>query len=247
MKNNSNAVYAHLRESGPVRRSFSEGGNILIYVLGAIFLMGILLVVMRGSNQQGSNIDEETLMIRVSEVQRYGAELEQAVRLIVQEGYSEADIRFGHPNAASAYGLITDTPARQVFDEEGGAARFRDPPSGIQTTVTPWIFNARNVVNGVGSTGTDHSNVDLVALLMNVSEDFCVLVNELNDVENPLEKPPVEDNDVNYTNLFEGLYLRARHITTSSNEIFGKNEACFEGGGDPPNGTYHYYRVLLSR
>ena len=73
--------------------SNSQSGNILIYILGAVFLLGALTIMVKGSSAPGGGIDEEALIIRVSEVQNYGRELEQAVSYIFQNGHSEADIR----------------------------------------------------------------------------------------------------------------------------------------------------------
>ena len=227
--------------------SKSESGNVLIYILGAIFLLGLLTIVVKGSDSPGAGIDQETLMIRVSEVQAYGKELEQAVSYILAGGHSEVDIRFAHPDAASAYGDIIDDPTRQIFSRDGGGAKFRAPPSDIQTTTTPWIFNGENVVNGLGTTGTADSNVDLVALLMNVTQDFCISINEKNSIENPAGVPAQDQNAVSI-NPFTGNYTRANHIVDAGGIYFnGKSEGCFQGGGTPAVGTYHYYRVLLAR
>ena len=221
----------------------AQSGNILVYILGAIFLMGILLVVMRGSNQQGSNIDEEQLMIRVSEVQRYGAELENAVRLIMNNGFSEADIRFAHPNAPSGYGLITDNPGRQVFSSQGGAAKFRPPPSGIQITAAPWVFNGSNVVGGVGSSLTSPASADLIAFLPNVTRSFCLKINDALNIPEISGEPPSDDGIVNTTSIFTGTFSDSAWISSVHlNALNPHIEACFENSG-----LYHYYRVLLAR
>lgn len=226
----------------------TQSGNILVYILGAIILIGLLTIMVKGSSTPGAGIDREALEIRVAEVQQYGNELERAVAYVLRNGYSETDIRFAHPNHSSAYGDITDDPARQIFAREGGGATWRDNPSDIQTVDTDWIFNARNVVNGVGSTGTTHGNVDLIALLMNVTEDFCLLINNKNNIENPSDAPPQDNGTLQYSTLFVGDYSRVNHMAaTPTNYFEGKMEGCFEGDTDPPAGTYHYYRVLLAR
>jgi len=226
-----------------------EAGNILIYILGAIFLLGILVVVVKGSSTPGSNIDRESLLIRVAEVQAYGQELERAVAYVMRNGHSEADIRFAHPDADPAYGDITDTPTRQVFAREGGGARYREPPSDIQTTPTPtdWIFNGRNRIPSVGTDTATVGTTELIALLSNVTKDFCILINNKNDIENPLGNPPQDVGNIAYT-IFNGAYaLNAGSVIGSLSINPFKLEGCLEGGGDPPTGTYHYYRVLLAR
>lgn len=229
-----------------------QSGNVLVYILGAIFLLGILVIAVKGSSTPGAGIDPEQLTIRVAEVQAYGKELEDAVTYIMVNGHSESDIRFAHPNADSAYGDITDTPSRQIFSRDGGGAQYRDPPAGIQTTVTPWHFTGRNTVNGVGTNevvGTGNlQSADLAAILNNVSKDFCVLINEKNDIENTAGDPPQDSNDIILNLPFTGSYAETTTIgDQGTGKTFGKLEGCVEGDNNPPAGTYHYYRVLLSR
>ena len=229
----------------------NESGNILIYILGAIFLLGLLVVLVKGSSSPGSNIDEEGLMIKVAEVQQYGNELESAVAIIMSNGFSESDIRFAHPDAASSYGDITDTPTRQVFSKQGGGATFRAPPTGVQTTVTPWTFNAENWVPlvGTGSGGCGGSScVDLIAFLPYVSQSFCNIVNDKNDITGSSGPPPPDNGTVDITAVFTGSFNASYQIYDSGKVLGGEKEGCFEGGGaTPPAGTYHYYRVLMAR
>ncbi|MCI5061090.1 MAG: hypothetical protein MRY79_08480 [Alphaproteobacteria bacterium] len=227
---------------------YHQSGNILIYIMGAIFLLGILVVMMKGSSTPGSNIDQEQLMIRVAEVQEYGQELERAVTYILRNGYSESDIRFAHPNAPSSYGVITDDPERQVFHRSGGGATYRAPPSGIQTTATDWLFTGRNNAAGIGvdaATTGETRGADLIAFLQNVSQDFCILINEKNDINNPSDAPPQDTDDLFLSDLFTGSYAFQESVDAPETE--GKLEGCLEGAGTPPAGTYHYYRVLLAR
>lgn len=219
----------------------TQSGNILVYILGAIFLLGVLTAMVRGSNTPGGGIDEEALIIRASEIQQYGQELERAISYIYQNGHSEADIRFAHPDADSAYGVITDTPTRQVFSIDGGGATYREPPSDIQTTPTPWVYTGANRIPEIGTNA-----LDIIALLPNVTADFCLIMNETNNIENPLNTPPTDPDSMNITTPYDGNFSGSVQIgTTAINGL--KQEGCLGGGGTPPAGTYHYYRVLLPR
>ena len=225
----------------------SESGNILIYILGAIFLLGLLVVISKGSVTPGASIDHETLMIRVSEVQEYGKELEQAVSYVMANGHSEVDIRFAHPDASSAYGDITDTPSRQVFSRDGGGARYREPPEGIQTTATDWIFTGNNKVNNVGTSicGATSQCSDIIALLRSVTLQFCLAINDKNDIPSPANAPPVDDNFFSFSNPFVGDLTHLTAIYSTDNNLNGKFEGCFQESN--PSNDYNYYRVLLAR
>jgi len=227
-----------------------QSGNILIYILGAIFLLGLLIITVRGSGTPGSNISEENLILKVTEVQQYGAELQNAVAFILnQRGVSEEDIRFAHPDAHAGYGVITSIPERQVFSRQGGGATYRAPPEDIQVIAGDWLFNAENNVAAVGSTNNADTDkdVELLAILPNVTEAFCLMINDLNNITNPSDSPPNDNGDVSFATRFAGTFSMVETIGDTGNILDGKSEGCFEGGGTPAAGTYHYYRALLVR
>ncbi len=226
----------------------TQAGNILVYILGALFLLGLLVVMVKGSTSPGAGIDRETLELRVNDVQSYGNELERAVTYVLRNGFSESDIRFAHPNADSAYGDITDTPTRQIFDVQGGGATYREPPEGIQVIPTDWIFTAQNEVLEIGSFCNGGGCHELMSVLMNVTLDFCLLVNDKNEITNPAGAPPQDAIGFGYGTLFDGVFGAGdRTLNDGTGHIRGHSEGCVEGDTDPPAGTYHYYRVLLAR
>lgn len=224
-----------------------ESGNILVYILGAIFLMGILVVMVRGNFQPGSGIDAEKMMIQVSEIQRYGNELEAGIRYIIGNGYSETDIRFAHLNAASAYGLISDDPGRQMFSRDGGGATYREPPENIQTAENPWVFTGANKVENIGTDCPEASCAELLAILPYVTESFCLALNKNAGIENPGGRPPQNAGSSQITTPFTGTYAAASTIRDDNDHLSARREGCYEGNAMPSSGTYHYFRVLLAR
>lgn len=155
-----------------------EQGNILFMILIAVALIGLLTAAISQTNRpDGANIDKETLVLRVSEVQRYASELERAITFIAQNGISESDIRFAHYNAHADYGdLGADTDRTdQVFDREGGGANYRDAPSEINDG-SAWEFYGGTHIPGMGRA----DRAELVAVLPHVSQDFCDKINQVN-------------------------------------------------------------------
>ncbi len=223
-------------------RPHRQSGNILIYILGAIFLLGLLIIIVRGSSTPGGGINEETLVLKVAEVQQYGAELENAVSFILQKGISEEDIRFAHPDADPAYGVITDNPERQVFSKLGGGATYRAPPTNIQDVVTSWNFNGSSSVRSVGNDGAP----EIVAWLPYVTKEFCFAINEAVGVQNNGDDPPRDNNSINITRHYDGRFDIAI-ASVNSSAFATKLQGCMEGDVLPPRDTYHYYRVLLAR
>lgn len=152
-----------------------ESGNILFIILIAVVLIGALTAAIQSTNQpESATIDGETLTIRLSEVQRYAAELERGVAFIMRDGKSESDLRFAHPEASSDYGdLAADSdPSDQVFHREGGGAGYRPAPEGVNDG-SAWEFYGGTHLPGVGS-----SRADLIAVLPNVTQQFCDKINQ---------------------------------------------------------------------
>ncbi len=161
----------------------SENGNMLFMILIAVMLIGLLTaVIMNSGNSETANIDKETLLLRAGEVQRYAAELERAVMLVTTtNNRSEVDVRFAHPSADADYGTVTDEPDRQVFSRDGGGASYRAPPPEINDG-SAWEFYAGTAIPGVGTT-----KADLIAVLPNVTQQFCEKINSLNGQSTPAD------------------------------------------------------------
>ncbi len=220
----------------------NEHGNVLVMVLLAIVLIGALSVAIQGTSQQSNHIDDETLLFRVSETQRYATEIERGITFILQNGYSEADIRFSHPNAHNDYGdLSADTDTGdQMFDRLGGAAKYSSPPEGVNDS-SPWEFYGHTALPHVGS-----DEAELIALLPNVTEKFC---NRINDIIGYDTTMPQDDG----TCIHGGATSRYDDTTQFSSSPNTTNEATFSlkpstrGCVQCSSGEYHYFHVLLTR
>lgn len=237
-----------------------ESGNILFIILIAIFLIGSLTaVIMSGDDSESAAIDDETLVIRTSEVQRYASELERAIRFVIQNGSSESDIIFAAANAPSGYGSMIGNKGKQVFAKEGGGASFRAPPASINNGAS-WEFYGGTAVPGVGS-----DRADLVAVLPNVTQQFCLKINHVNG--QPLTIPSdtggggasaVNAGDCIFMNNADARFGPSATFYSSPNTMVAASfsqdpntsaprpalQACVQCARD---GKYHFYHVLLAR
>ncbi len=239
-----------------------ESGNMLFMILIAVVLVGLLTAaIMSTGDSENSGIDKETLVIRASEVQRAASEFERAVLFIVSNSKSEADIRFAHPAADPDYGdLAADTdPTDQVFHPKGGGAAYREPPDEVNDG-SKWEFFAGTAIPGAGSARTD-----LIAVLPNVTLQFCNKVNELSG--QPVTAVP-EDTGGGAASgsnpgdcLFigdDGRFDDAQQFYSTANTVdetsFAQDtntaaartalQACVRCDIGP---AYHFYHVLLAR
>lgn len=230
--------------------SHAQSGNMLVYILGAIFLMGLLVVLVKGSTNPGGGIDSETAVIATTEAQRYAAEVERAVNLIMQNGHSEADIRFSHANASSAYQNTLDAPlTRQVFHPSGGAARFRNPPSGVNDG-TPWQFFSNTHITGLGSNTASARKAELIMVLPNVVPGFCSEVNRANgqnlDIVAGVQDPAAGGCIYAPGSEFTGSFVSGASTNVPNDALFTLNpakQACIRCN----DGSLHFYHVLMAR
>lgn len=231
----------------------------LFMVLIAIVLIGALTAaIMSAGDGENSNISAEDLAIKVSEAQRQAAEYERAVLFILQNGISEADLRFAHPEESADYGdLAADTtPENQVFAPKGGAATYRPPPADINDG-SAWEFYGATAIPGIGS-----AKADLVAVLPHVTAQFCARVNALNGQTAPQDtgttppSGPAPGNCVHIGSL--GRFSDARQFYASPNtmdQTTFMQDATISAAKPAPQACVvceldserYFYHVLLAR
>lgn len=224
-----------------------QSGNIMIYILGAIVLIGLLMVLVKGSFQEGTGIDGEQLLLRANQLQQYAGEIERGVSYILREGVSETEIRFAAPNASSAYGSYSDTPA-MVFAPAGGAVEYKNPPAGINDG-SPLGFFATTHLTGLGTNSGSQIKAELLAVLPNVTQGFCNQINR--SIKQSIDLSQVTDPGANgcvYApgSEFTGTFSSGASTNTLDNDQLSRTpatEACVRCS----DGTFHYYKVLLSR
>ncbi len=239
---------------------YNERGNMLFMILLAVVLIAALsAAVMSGGSPESSNIDDETLAIKASEVQRYASELERAVFFAMQNGLSESDLRFSHPDAHADYGdLSADTDKTdQIFHRDGGGAAYRAAPSDINDG-SAWEFYGGTHLPGAGS-----DKADLIAVLPNVTAAFCTKINALNNqAASPTDTGAVAASGSNPGSCLHvgalGRFDAAQQFYTTVNTVdettFAQDysgaaartalQACVTCSLDSEN---HFYHVLMTR
>lgn len=224
----------------------NEKGNIFIIIFIAIVLIAALTVAVRGTSSGRDSISKEDLKIQASATIRYGAELENAVRQVLENGASENDIRFAHPDAAVDYGVITTTPSYQIFSQNGGRAAYRLAAPSVMASGTEgtWEFYGTTNIPQVGS-----ARAELIAVLPDITAAFCGQINK----ELGLTGQPDDDTTGTVPDCVQGTALYrfgaaagfsspANNLDSATFSTLPATSACVTCGVD-----YHYYHVLLAR
>jgi hypothetical protein len=226
--------------SHPIR---NDSGNVLFFILLAIVLIGaVTAAIQSGNTGQSASVEKESLSISLSSVKQYAGTLERGVRLIIDNGISESDLRFAHPDAPADYGDMTVNPTHQIFQQSGGAVDYQLPPSGINDG-SPWEFYGTTALPQVGS-----DKADLVAVLPKVTEEFCRKVNAENGF-NAATQP--SDSGACLYGGSTGRFNNANQfddsapntVTEASFSVKPSTEACVQCS----SGEYHFYHVLMAR
>jgi len=235
-----------------IHRRRHQSGNMLIYILGAIVLMGVLVVLVKGSMQPGTGIDAENVELQVSRVQTYASALERAVNYILMSGNSEADIRFAYTGAAAAYGTVGDTPKRQVFEQAGGGLVYTAPPTGANDG-TAWQFYGTTHITDMGTDTAGTRKAELIAVLPHVTLAFCNTVNQsvkqnidLGTTAAPVVSDPGACVNAGAGSEFAGTFLSGAAANTLDDTKLSykpAKEACVRCADN----TLNYYRVLMGR
>lgn len=230
-----------------------ESGNLIFMILLAVVLIGYLSVaIMNSGDSDGANIDDESIIIQASQIRSYVGELERGIRYIQQnDTVSEDDFRFAHPDADPDYGDLSSaplpSPANQMFHQNGGAARYRFPNSGINDG-SPWEFYGGTAIPSVGS-----DRADLVAVLPNISQALCDYINTSNS-------QPITLGDTGSC-VYQGSASRFNSSTqfdsspnimdessfaqnTTINAVKPAPQACVTCTSD---GANHFYHVIYAR
>ncbi len=219
-----------------------ESGNIIFIILLAIVLIGMVTAALRSGGLESAGIDREDLTIKVSQVRQNAAEIERAVTFALNNGISEVDISFAHPDAPSDYGTYGTNPQAEVFHPQGGAAAWREAPSGVLfSSGGHWEFYGATAIPGVGS-----DKADLVAVLPNVTEAFCDQINQING-QNPTQpSDPGACVNGGSADRFKGatpFSVAPNTMDVPTFTVVPAMESCVECAG----GIYHYYHTLLAR
>lgn len=227
----------------------TQAGNMLVYIIGAIFLLGLLIVLIKGSFQEGTGIEGERVVLKANQVQQYAGELERGVSYVLRNGISEADIRFAAPNALSVYGTYGNDP-EMVFAPVGGGVEYREPLPGINDG-TQWQFFGTTHIWNIGTNATGNQKPELLAVLPNVTLAFCNQINrnvkqaiDLTQVTDPSSEGCVNATGSEFNT--GSLFSSGADVNLLDNDEltnFPASEACVRCS----DGTFNYYKVLIGR
>jgi hypothetical protein len=203
--------------------------------------------MMRGGSpgKQG----EVQVMSAVTIIQ-YAEAVRNAVSTMKIDGIDDAAFCFDAPGWGNAgYNHAgCAKPQNKVFDGAGGGVMWETAPKDVMAG-SAWLFTGANGVSGIGSDCANAGCADLKMILPGLGRDTCLSINNQLKISMPGGEPP---DDAGYDmTKFAGVYSSTGTGDIGdeggSAALSGRTQGCFKSTSLPVSGTYHYYRVLLSR
>ncbi len=230
----------------------SERGSVFFYILLGVVLFGTLAFVVTRS-MRGKSTDAMTdrqRQLAASEIFNYAQTLEQGVSRIRRRGCSENEINFdnanltGYVNAGSPVDQSCD-----VFDVNGAGVTYSAPVSdwldsanSASSLYGEWFFTATSATDSASSAAND-----LLVILPFLKKEVCIALNDRIGIDNPSGAPPQDQSNGYAVTKYVGTISGSDVISSSGAELQGFQFGCFEGGGTPASGTYHFYYALIER
>ncbi|HEY0901365.1 MAG TPA: hypothetical protein VGD95_04515 [Micavibrio sp.] len=235
-------------QTNSLNKRSAESGNVIFFILLGILLLGLLTAALRSSGIESTSIDSETMTISVTRMKDQANALERGVAFIIQNGASDNEMRFSHPDADSDYGDINNSPRFQVFSREGGGVEYLAPPPGINDG-TPWHFYGHTDAPQVGSNAAD-----LIVVLPNITAQACGIINKqinqtgtmTDDGGNALSGGCVYGAPA-MRFASSGQYSAPADNTMKEDDASFSSKPATSGCVTCADGSRHYFRVLLAR
>lgn len=231
-----------------MRHANSQSGNILFIILIAVALLSALaFAVTQGIQNSGKGLSEDRRALAATEILEYASAMTKTVSMLKLRGCKEDEINFAN-NTTAAYnnGGAPSGNICDIYNRAGGAMTWAVPPNGsVNTNPSPtdaWAIYGTNEIQGIGSTGADDDNADLVLFLNDVTLTMCQTLNERLGVMAAGAAPPTDaDTD---TTAYTGTFTYTETIGDTDTDLARKSAACYQ---DTTAGIYRFYKVLRAR
>mgnify|MGYP004062252051 CR=1 FL=1 len=251
-----------------------SAGNVLFLILIAVVLFAALSYAVTSSSRQGGGgTDQEKVKLNASELLQYATVINTAVtRLKLVNGCSNENLSFESPQTGTLY-ENTNNPASDekchIFSAEGGGVSYQDLNEDmLDSSHSSLKFYGDPIITGstqIYRVGTDSNGVDskeLILIFPYLTEALCREIAQETTGLNPAGGIPRDNNiffdhrnasNPYYKGTFPsfggGFELRGEGGSSDTPFDFfhGAQNGCMEGKTLPPEGTYHYFHVLVAR
>ncbi|MEM7617797.1 MAG: hypothetical protein AAF244_00305 [Pseudomonadota bacterium] len=172
-----------------------QAGNILVFILIAILLIGLLTISLtRSNNSTNETGNYELQQITISNFMRYAKNLEIGIQMLKSRGCGENEISFDNPVEDGYENLeAPDDFSCHIFEAEGAGLEWQEPDRKISRL--PYAIYGDHVIHGIGSTSEPfvNANADLILVMRDIPAQLCEAINL--HLDNGLTSVPIDRGD----------------------------------------------------
>lgn len=226
----------------------TQAGNAVLFILIAVALFGgLAYTFMRGAKTGQGNLSIGQQKIYAGEMIDYANTVSKAIDKLRNRGCSENEISFEYP-ALSGY-VNGSTPADdscKVFNSSGGGITYQAPPVTCAppkchaTLGMNWVFSSAVRINNIG---TANSELLMRMIIPPESKELCEYINDLSQVTNPSNEPPVSTTSTNIDSVAAGSFTNTSVVTSA--DIDGKYAGCYRSHTSASD--FYFFKVLIAR
>lgn len=233
-----------------------QSGNVLVYILIAVGLLGALSYAMTQTAQQNmSGLTKDRAAMDATQVIEYGNILNNAVAQLRLRGVQETAISFQQNEDDEDYTNATCTQDRcKVFVKNGGGVNAYEPNSAWldkkfngETLYGDFYISGETAVTDVGG-----DDPELILFLPYIGKELCKAINKRLGLKLEDEDTPSQSEDfLGVSAYFAGEFPVEAEMTitgdgTRENDeiLHGVTAGCLQYSADA---SYHYYQVLMAR
>ncbi len=257
-----------------MNRYSKSDGNVLFLILIAVVLFAALSYAVTTSTRQGGeDTEKENIKLQASELFQYATMIDTAVtRLKLFKGCSDENLSFESAQTGTLY-ENTNNPAVDerchIFSSQGGGVSYKslneamlDSSNSSSKYYGDPLFTGSTRVHRLGTDSNGVNSKELILVFPYLTEALCAEMARETTGLNPAGGIPRDNNiffdhrnssNSYYTGTFPsfggGFELRGEGSSsdTPHDFFFGVERGCIEGKSLPPQGTYHYFHVLVVR
>lgn len=221
-------------------RRNNERGNALIFVLiGVVLFSALAFTVARGFRSEGtSNLSKRQIDLSVSEILDFSQKIERAVARLRMNGCSENELSFEN-STVDGYDFATRDECK-IFNAAGGKVSYVPPPAA--SVLGRWAFSGNNAVAGMTANEDLGTEKPELLLLLSVSKDACVALDNKLGVALSGGAPPADADsfvtDDDDPNKYTGAFGAGDELNVAGHPATG----CVGAGG-----VYYFFHTLIKR
>jgi hypothetical protein len=249
-------------------KNVCENGNVLFIILIAVVLFGALSFAVSNMMRSGdpSDVMREKDALYAAEIIEKARQIREAVQEArLNRSCEIEDISFEHALLPDYVHAPAAPEECQIFHLSSGGVGYSAPPEdwldadqSAASGFGHWFFTGESCVFEVGNGGADcasangSSDSDLIAIMPWIPLSLCKAINSALGVTERNVAPPQATGDGwdSTMNEYTGSFSQEGAINSSADDdaiLTGVVAGCFEGGGNPPADSYHFYQVLVAR